>query len=69
LGEELVSVTDTGSSPKNVRDRHRLLPQKLVLLLYIDATIVSGLHPNKLTAGGDKHEIDNGLTKHSYRQK
>jgi hypothetical protein len=28
--------TDTGSSPKNVRDRHRLLPQKLVLLVYMD---------------------------------
>jgi hypothetical protein len=28
--------TDIGSSPKNVRDRHRLLPQKLAVLLYMD---------------------------------
>jgi hypothetical protein len=28
--------TDTGFLPQNFRDRHRLLPQKLVLLLYMD---------------------------------
>jgi hypothetical protein len=38
--------TDTGSSPKNVRDRHRLLPQKLAVLLYMDDIIVSKLEEN-----------------------